>query len=243
LTGLDLAAASGALEKPKVWDPLLQILWERGARHEQGFVDYLTAQGFTVTTIDGVGVDQDSVARTRTAMAAGVQIIVQGAFQTNRWIGRPDVLRRVETPSALGTWSYEVIDTKLARETKGGTVLQLCLYAELVEAVQRKRPEFSYVVAPWSNYVPQRFRMDDYAAFYRRVPRTLERFIDTQAADVLYPEPREHCDICRWQARCETRRRADDHLRLVAVSPGCTLPSCNVALSRRSADSRPCRCR
>ena len=25
-----------------------------------------------------------------------------------------------------------MIDTKLARETKGGTVLQLCLYAELV---------------------------------------------------------------------------------------------------------------
>jgi uncharacterized protein len=31
----------------------------------------------------------------------------------------------VETPSALGVWSYEVIDTKLARETKGGTILQL----------------------------------------------------------------------------------------------------------------------
>ncbi len=72
------------------------------------------------------------------------------------------MLRRVEKPSALGAWSYEVIDTKLARETKGGTVLQLCLYADLVEAVQGKRPEFGYVVAPWSDYVPQRFRMDDY---------------------------------------------------------------------------------
>jgi uncharacterized protein len=60
-----------------------------------------------------------------------------------------------------------VIDTKLARETKGGTVLQLCLYADLVEAVQGKRPEFGYVVAPWSDYGPQRFRMDDYGAFYR----------------------------------------------------------------------------
>jgi uncharacterized protein len=59
-------------------------------------------------------------------------------------------------------WSYEVIDTKLARETKGGTVLQLCLYADLVAPIQGTRPEFSYVVAPWSDFVPQAYRMDDY---------------------------------------------------------------------------------
>ena len=153
-------------------------------------------------------------------MADGAEIIVQGAFQTGRWVGRTDVLRRVDVPSDLGTWSYEVIDTKLARETKGGTVLQLCLYADLVEAVQGKRPEFSYVVAPWSDYVPQRFRMDDYAAFFRHARRTLEVVVDTQSADSLYPEPKEHCDICRWQARCEKRRRADDHLCLVANISG-----------------------
>jgi hypothetical protein len=124
LTGLDLAVANGALTKPHVWDPLLQILWERGARHEQGFVDHLKAKGFAVTVIEGVGIDADAVTRTRNAMTAGAQIIVQGAFQTGRWVGRTDVLRRVETPSDLGAWSYEVIDTKLARETKGGTVLR-----------------------------------------------------------------------------------------------------------------------
>jgi hypothetical protein len=111
LTGLDLAFAKGALERPRVWDPLLDILWERGARHEQGFVDHLKANGFAVTVIEGVGIDADAVARTRAAMADGAQIIVQGAFQTNRWVGRTDVLRRVEKPSALGAWSYEVTDT------------------------------------------------------------------------------------------------------------------------------------
>jgi predicted RecB family nuclease len=220
LTGLDLAVANGALAKPHVWDPLLQILWERGARHEQEFVDHLKASGFAVTVIEGVGIDTDAVARTRAAMTAGAQIIIQGAFQTGRWVGRPDVLRRVETPSDLGAWSYEVIDTKLARETKGGTALQLCLYAELVEAVQGKRPEFGYVVAPWSDYVPQRFRMDDYAAFYRHARQAMEGVVDTATTDGLYPDPKEHCDICRWQARCEKRRRADDHLCLVANISG-----------------------
>ena len=52
LTGLDIEVAHGALPKPAFWDPLLQILWERGARHEQGFVDHLKEQGFDVTVID-----------------------------------------------------------------------------------------------------------------------------------------------------------------------------------------------
>ena len=144
-----------------VWDPLLEILWERGRRHEQGFVEHLISLGLGVTKIDGIGIDNDAVTQTRAAMTAGVQVIVQGAFQSNRWVGRTDVLRRVEVPSTLRPWSYEVTDTRLARETKGGTVLQLCLYADLVALVQGVRPEFGYVVMPWSDYVPQPFRMED----------------------------------------------------------------------------------
>ena len=48
LTRLDIAAANGVLERPKAWDPLLQILRERGARHEQGFVNHLRSRGFEV---------------------------------------------------------------------------------------------------------------------------------------------------------------------------------------------------
>ena len=216
LTALDIEFARGTLPKPAFWDPLLQILWERGARHEQGYVEHLKAQGFSVTVIDGVGVDDDALAQTRTAMIEGHRIIVQGAFQLNGWVGRTDILRRIETPSDLGSWSYEVIDTKLARETKGGTVLQLCLYAELVTSVQGLQPAYSYVVAPWSDYEPQIFRMDDFAAYYRRVRNGLARAIDEYGGPDIYPDPKTHCDICRWQNRCDHRRRADDHLSLVA---------------------------
>lgn len=216
LTGLDIEVARGTLPKPASWDPLLQILWERGARHEQGYVEHLRAQGFDVTVIDGVGVDDEAVNQTRTAMTEGKPIIVQGAFRLNTWVGRTDILRRIDTASNLGAWSYEVIDTKLARETKGGTVLQLCLYSELVSSVQGLTPEYSYVVAPWSDYEPQIFRMDDYAAYYRQVRDGLARAVEDHGGKEIYPDPKPHCDICRWQHRCDQRRRADDHLSLVA---------------------------
>ena len=217
LTALDIAVANGSLAKPKVWeDPLAQILWKRGARHEQGYIDHLKSSGFAVTVVDGVGVDNETVAQTREAMNGGAEIIVQGAFRSNIWVGRTDVLRRIDTPSKLGPWSYEVIDAKLARETKGGTVLQLCLYAELLAGVQGARPENCYVVTPHSDYEPQVYRIDDYGAYFRRVRDGLTSTVGRTEAEATYPEPCEHCDICRWQELCDQRRRKDDHLSLVA---------------------------
>lgn len=216
LTSLDKAVADGTLERPKIWDPLLEILWERGSIHERNYIEHLKSAGYQLVEIEGVGIDQVQIEQTIRAMRAGAEIIVQGAFLDKKWSGRTDILRRINTPSDLGSWSYEVIDTKLARETKGGTVLQLCLYSDLVSSVQGRTPEFMYVVAPWSDYKPQMFRTADYLAYYRRVKQGLEQSVSEQIQDSTYPDPKEHCDICRWRFQCDERRRTDDHLCLVA---------------------------
>ena len=109
-----------------------------------------------------------------------------------------------------------MIDTKLARETRGGTILQLSLYSDLVGAVQGKQPEYMYVVAPWTEFEPQQYRVDDYAAYYRLIRMMLESSVDQADLPGVYPDPKGHCDICRWRDRCAARRRADDHLCLVA---------------------------
>src|ERR1700677_4453149 len=69
LTELDLAVAKGELAKPKSWaDPLLDVLRERGIRHEQAYVDHLRKEGRTVQTIPGLGFETDAVAATAQAM-------------------------------------------------------------------------------------------------------------------------------------------------------------------------------
>ncbi len=216
LTELDRAVARGSLPEPKVWDPALEALWERGKQHEASYVDHLTDQGLEIVTIDGVDITPEAVAETTSAMQSGKAIILQGALQTGAWAGRPDVLRRVETPSALGSWSYEVEDTKLARETKGSTVLQLSLYSNLITDVQGRSPEFMHVVAPYTDFTPETFRTTDFAAYYRVVRRSLEAAIANPADGQTYPEPNPFCEICRWRDSCDQRRRADDHLSLVA---------------------------
>lgn len=216
LAALDRAVVEGALSKPKVWDPLLEILSARGAAHEQDYVEHLTKAGLDVVRIDGIDVTSAAVAETQAAMQSGVPIIAQAALADQNWSGRADILRRIEVSSALGSWSYEPIDTKLARETKAGTVLQLSLYADLLATMQALPPEYMYVVAPWSEFQPQQYRFADYAAYFRKVKRALAAAMSVPPADDTYPDPIEHCDICRWREACDKRRRDDDHLCLVA---------------------------
>lgn len=216
LTNLEIAVAQGALERPKIWDPTLQVLRERGALHEENYIQHLEEGGFRPMRIVGAGVEEQQVQETIEAMRRGSPIIIQGALSDEKWGGRPDILRRVESRSELGEWSYEVVDTKLARETKGGTVLQLCLYSDLLTKVQGVAPEFMYVVSPGMGFEPGIYRTSDYAAYYRLIKSSLESSVEESVHPETYPDPKEHCDICRWRLQCDGRRRVDDHLCLVA---------------------------
>ena len=162
-----------------------------------------------------LGLDPKSISATLEAMTRGDAVIVQAALQSGWWNGRADVLRSVETPSRFGAWSYEVTDTKLARETKGNTVLQISLYSDMLSAMQGVEPTAAHVVTPGTNFEPETYRIADYSAYYRHVRSSLERAI-TDGAGAAYPEPIEHCDICRWRRDCDDRRRRDDHMSLVA---------------------------
>ncbi|MDA1370241.1 MAG: TM0106 family RecB-like putative nuclease [Proteobacteria bacterium] len=216
LSALDLDVVHGHREKPEHYDPLLELLRERGNQHEQAYLEHLQKGGFQYVCIDGVDISDASVNATTDAMKSGCQIIVQAAFRAGSFVGRADILRRIERSSNLGDWSYEIIDTKLSRETKGGSVLQLCLYADLLSEVQGFAPEHIYIVAPWSDYEPQAFRFNDYAAYYRKVKAQALDALVSEGIGETYPEPKSHCDICRWRNDCDLRRRNDDHLCLVA---------------------------
>lgn len=217
LTTLDRAVAEGSMERPHVWDPLLKVLADRGAAHEKSYIEHLTANGFDVARVEGIEVTNKAVAETTDAMRKGAQVIVQGALAHDGWVGRSDILLRVDgVPSTFGDWSYEAIDTKLARETKAGAILQLALYSDLLATAQGTAPEFMHVVAPWSDFVPQRYRFADCAAYFRKVKRGLVAELSSPAGAQTYPDPNAHCDICRWRESCDKRRRDDDHLCLVA---------------------------
>ncbi len=218
-TALDMSYAFGKRKLVAYEDPLLELLIRRGFEHERQFVRSLSEGAATIVDIPTDVRDDERVAATLEAMRRGADVVVQGGLRAGEWNGRPDVLLRVPSRSDLGGWSYEVYDTKLACETKAGTVLQLCLYTELVASVQGKRPEHFHVITPDAETPQQKYRVGDYDAYFRLVRRQMADAMSIghdRLAEQYYPEPVEMCGACRWSSTCNARRRTDDHLSLVS---------------------------
>ena len=224
LTSLRRAAALGEIPRPTPYDdPRADVLRQRGIEHEQRLLRRFAADGRRVETVTAAGVPfsrrdrAEAAARTVDAMRRGAGVVYQGRLEDGdgRWSGYPDFLLRVERPSGLGRWSYEVVDAKLAREARGTAVLQLLLYSDLLQHVQGAAPERMHLaLGGGRGLVDASFRVAEYAAYYRAVRRRFEAHAD--APPETYPEPVEHCAICDWRRACADRRRADDHLSLVA---------------------------
>lgn len=218
LTQLDRAVAEGLAEAPSLYfDPVLELLQRRGLEHETAYVEHLKRERRVAGIVEVREFSGgDAAERTLAAMRAGSDVVVQGVLRDGRWHGRSDILLRVETPSDLGEWSYEVIDTKLAQDTKGSTVLQLCLYSDMLSRVQGRAPECMHVVKPGDGFPTDSYRYAEYAPYFRLARRRLESTLAGAPDQGTYPLPVAHCDVCRWWRQCDERRRKDDHLTLVA---------------------------
>src|SRR5207253_2772921 len=217
LTQQELAAARGEIERPERKDPELEVLARRGLEHEARHLAELRTGHrrvvefpFPEGTIAGL---RQAHAQTVAAMREGVDVIYQGTFFDGRWRCHPDFLLRIDKPSKLGAYSYEVADAKLARKAKAAAVLQCCVYAEQVGAVQGAEPEHIRLILGDGSEEELRFK--DYAAYYRSVKRQFEETVVAPAIST-YPDPVSHCRICRWLKVCKQRRQVDDHLCLVA---------------------------
>ncbi len=235
LTALETAALSGLVERPNRPDPELDVIRRRGEQHEQRYLGGLRAEGKSVVTIERYEDEQRGARLIRqadetiAAMREGADVIYQATFFDGRWLGYADFLLRVDDaarPSAWGPYHYEVADTKLARHVKAGAVLQICSYVDQLERLQGVRPATMKVVLGGSAHEVAELRTDDYMAYYHAAKRRFEATVlgtdDAPAPPPAYPpastypEPVEHCAVCRWAPECQARRRADDHLSLVA---------------------------
>ena len=230
-TRLDLLAARGALRRVREFDLGFQDLVRRGEAHELTVLERFRADGRSITEISQrPDADAEAAQATREAIGSGTDVIYQGVLlgaspdAATALLGRPDFLVRADLLAAPdgeprpGGLHYEVVDAKLARSAKARAVAQTAFYSHLLAALQGVRPRWMHLALGRGDLVP--LKVGDYAAYERQARRALGTFI---AADPghnpptdPYPEPVEHCVICRWDDLCKDRRRRDDDLSLVA---------------------------
>jgi uncharacterized protein len=214
LTTLSLAVARGELARPRLENEQAELIFRKGREHEHAYLRRLDDEGKTVAKILlEPDFDWERAARaTEEAMRRGVDVVYQAALVSDGWHGSADFLMRIDTPSALGPWSYEALDTKLARHAKPAYILQLCFYSERIGAIQELPPARIHVLL--GNLTTESFRPNEFGAYYRRVCRRLEEFV--AAPPRTEPYPCEQCGICEFKPLCDARWDAVDHLCRVA---------------------------
>lgn len=193
-------------------DEQVELIQDKGFAHEASYLDSLRAGSDHIVELSSSGRFADNLAATHAAMAEGADIIFQAALSQGDFMGYADFLRRIDKPSALGAWGYEIIDTKLAHRPKPKFMIQLAHYSELLASAQGSRPQRMHLV--FGNRTERSFQVSDYTHYYQRLRQRLEAFLVERPATV--PEKCDACGYCDWRERCATEWETHDHLNRVA---------------------------
>ena len=218
-TALDLQHMRGTGPEPRKDGEDTVLLQKRGDAHEAAHLERLRTDGRKVVEIES----RDSVEQLRdlakcaeetsAILREGPDVVFQGAFLSGRWGGWSDFLERVDDkPSDLGSFSYEVADTKLKRRPHPKHALQLVLYSDLLAEIQGRAPEFAHVEL--GDGTRATLRLADYSAYARMARARIEAFVtDPQP---IRPMPCSDCSLCRWADHCESVWKDEDSLFNVA---------------------------
>lgn len=196
---------------PERDDDSIALIRRKGFEHEAVVLgDLSTSLGATVE----IPTDRPLEERRRLtieAMKLGVPLIYQGALANDRWLGFPDFLVRIGKTSA-GEWAYAPEDAKLARKAKAEYVVQLGIYAQLIEEVTGEHPDDGAIHG--SGGAPARFRLADTRHITDRMMKQFERFIEAPAA--TQPVKTTACKQCDFLERCTNEWREADSPNFVA---------------------------
>jgi predicted RecB family nuclease len=198
---------------------MAQMLVDKGLEHERAVLERYRAEGLSVFEVpDRDKANNESfqqwVDRVGDVFADRHDVVFQMPFVHEGIRGIADFLRRVDDADGDG-FTWEPIDAKLARNAaKPGHVLQLCFYAEAIEATTGRLPELLRIELGSGR--SETARVADVLAYWRRLRGQLATLL-TQGAEVdTRPKPCDHCQFCDFELVCDAQWRAADSLVHVA---------------------------
>ncbi|MGQ7847298.1 TM0106 family RecB-like putative nuclease [Granulosicoccus sp. 3-233] len=204
-------------------DDMLDLLAQRGLAHEEALEREFADSGLTVVNVmervqarkpaTAEEAREAALALTRELLIEGVDVVAQAMLERGAFRGYADFLVKVEGCSELGDFHYEVWDTKLARRVRPGMVLQLCCYADMLDAIQGHRAE--HLVVALGNGVKERIPLIDCFDYYKAVKRTFQAEQDAWRVDAE-PDPARYNDHGNWSTYAADKLEQCDHLSRVA---------------------------
>jgi len=194
-----------------------QLLADKGIQHEAACLEEYERQGKHAFLVPDRHKGESFtawVSRVGNPFEADWDVIYQMPFAHDGIRGIADFLVRVVDDDGVVT--YEPVDAKLARkEAKPGHVLQLCFYADAIEASTGRRPSQMHL---WlGSGIQETLRVEAFGAYWRRLRLQLSTVMAAAAEQVeTSPEPCNHCTFCEFAGVCETQWRNEDSLIYVS---------------------------
>ncbi|EKD42197.1 MAG: hypothetical protein ACD_73C00273G0001 [uncultured bacterium] len=187
-----------------------ELFANEGTKFEKKFLEKLQTDGLNVCVMEN---GSDAGNKTLQAMQQGPDIIYQAAIGHENFKGFADFLHKMKGASKWGAYHYEPWDTKLALKSKPYFIIQLCCYAEILEALQGLRPKHVTVVL--RDGKESKFRTNNFYYFYLELKKA---FLEQMAAfdPKIIPEPIGNEDFRNWSKHAEKILEDADHLIRVA---------------------------
>jgi predicted RecB family nuclease len=209
---------SGKLSDPKpVFGSFARLVAAKGLAHERDCLDDYRRQGKSILEVPQRREHErfsDWVARVGNPLDLDYDVLYQMPFIHNAVRGIADFVIRVRDPETSGV-SHEPVDAKLARvEAKPGHVLQLCFYADAIEALTRTPAHRMHI---WlGSGELETLRVNEFRSYWRRLRTQISAAMDAGPDATTVPQPNSHCPFCEFNAVCEDRWRSEDSLIYVA---------------------------
>ncbi len=199
-------------------DPLLASLSQKGFDHENAVQADFTRKELSLETIDGTS-NKEKYEKTLAAIEKGVDVIAQARLELEPFGGYADFLVRKShydggSPNHSCDDYYEVWDAKLSSTPKPTFVIQLCCYAEMLEAVQGCKPEF--ITIALGNGKKERLRTDDFYYYYQTLKSSFlsaQKCFDPNDG----PDPADSRNWLDWSSHAKRLLLEKDHLFQVAT--------------------------
>ena len=124
--------------------PMARLLMDKGVEHEKDFLARYIECGrsvFDASTLRRGNDFDDWVAACEGLLGESFDVVYQMPLSHNGMRGVADFVERVGSSESPTRPSFEPVDAKLSRrEAKTAHVLQLCFYADALEALVCRRP-------------------------------------------------------------------------------------------------------
>jgi predicted RecB family nuclease len=204
---------AGELDEPnRTFGSFARLLQKKGQLHEDECLARYEAEGKRVHPVPDKDEKEsfaDWVARVGNPMAEGHDVIYQMPFIHDGVRGVADFLERVDHQD--GCIGYEPVDAKLTRvDAKPGHVLQLCFYADAINALTGVDPEDIHILLGTQRR--QSLRVNEFRPYWRRLRGQLAAALDAGPEASTAPEKCTHCEFCEFYPVCNTQWRDGDSL-------------------------------